>query len=238
MNWLRRLGRAAYEVVVGGAMALGALVLSPLIRHWYNRWNATAAEVNGPMPGDDLVLEPRLGYTRAITIDAPPEAVWPWLAQFGQGRGGFYSYDALENLIGCRIHSVDRILDEHQTLHPDDLIRSGPEEKSRPAWTVIDVEEPRHLVLIGADPVTKQAPPVMEEIPDRGYVAATWQWQLRPTRGGEATRLVVRSRLTFSPHLRLMWRIVEPFNWVMERKMLLGIRDRAERTLTKEGRTV
>lgn len=219
-------------------MALGALVLSPLIRHWYNRWNATEAELNDPMPSDDLVVEPRLGYTRAITIDAPAEDVWAWLAQFGQGRGGFYSYDGLENLIGCRIHSVDRILDEHQTLHPGDLIRSGPPDTTRPAWVVVDVEASHHLVLIGADPVTKQAPSVMTDIPNRGYVASTWQWMLTPIDDGTRTRLIVRQRLAFSPRQWLLWRIVEPFNWVMERKMLLGIRDRAEQIHEKEGGTV
>jgi len=226
---IRRAARAGYEIVVGGTLAAGALLLSPLLRRWYNRWGATAAELEQPMLGDELVAGPKLGYTRAISIDAPPEAVWPWLAQFGQGRGGFYSYDGLENIIGCRIHSADRILPEHQRPQPGDLIRSGPEGKGYAAWQILEVDAPRHLVLMGADPETKAAPPVVEEVPERGYVASTWQWALRPSDDGRSTRLVVRQRLTYSPRQRLLWRIVEPLNFVMERGMLRGLKLRAEK---------
>jgi hypothetical protein len=223
-----RILKAACELIVGGAQVLGALLLSPVVRDRYNRWGATKAELDAPMAGDELVAEPKLGYTRAITIEAPPEAVWPWLAQFGQGRGGFYSYDALENLVGCKIHSTDRILLEHQDPQPGDLIRSGPPGKRYAAWWILDVAEPRHLVMIGADPDTMEAPPIVDAIPDRGYVASTWQWELRPHRDGEATRLVVRQRLIFNPRQRLLWRLVEPLNFVMERAMLRGIKRRAE----------
>jgi hypothetical protein len=225
-----RLQQAARELIVGGALAAGTLVLSPLIRNRYNRWGATEAELAAPMAGDELVAEPKLGYTRAITIDAPPEAVWPWLVQFGQGRGGFYSYDALENLVGCRIHSTDRILPEHQHPEPGALIRSGPPDKGYAAWQILDIEAPRRLVLMGADPETKAAPPVVERVPERGYVASTWQWELRPH--GDATRLVVRQRLTYSPRQWLLWRIVEPLNFVMEAEMLRGIKRRAEAQAT------
>lgn len=219
--------RTVRELVGGGAQVLGTLILSPLLRHRYNRWGATRAEVDGPMPGDELVPEPMLGYTRAITIDAPRGDVWPWLAQFGQGRGGFYSFDALENLVGCRIHSTDRLLPGHQDPRPGDLIRSGPEGKRYAAWQILDVDAPRHLVMMGADPETMEAPPVPDRIPDRGFAASTWQWALRPL-GDGATRVVVRQRLAFSPRQRMLWRFVEPLNFVMEREMLRGIRRRAE----------
>jgi hypothetical protein len=181
------------------------------------------------MPGDDLVNDPKLGYTRGITIAAPPVSVWPWLAQFGQGRGGFYSYDALENVIGCRIHSTDQVLPEHQDPAPGDLIRSGPEGKSYAAWEILSIDAPNHLVMMGAEPAVGKAPPVVDQIPDKGYAASTWQWLLRSATGGESTRLVVRQRLTYSPRQWLLWRIVEPLNFVMERRMLLGVKDRAER---------
>jgi hypothetical protein len=77
------------------------------------------------MPGDELVPQPVLLSTRAVTIDAPPSAVWPWLAQIGQGRGGLYSYDALENLMGLDIHSADTLVPESQQLAPGDLVRLG-----------------------------------------------------------------------------------------------------------------
>jgi hypothetical protein len=78
------------------------------------------------MSGDELVPHPMLGYTRAITIGAPPERVWPWLAQMGQGRAGLDSFDGIENLVGCRIHSADQILPTFQQLAVGDLIRLGP----------------------------------------------------------------------------------------------------------------
>ena len=110
---------ALVDVLVGGTQVLAVAVTAPLGRGRYNRWGATDAEVRAAMPGDDLVASPRLGYTRALSIAAPVERVWPWLVQMGQGRGGLYSFDALENLVGCDIHSVDRIMPEFQALDAD-----------------------------------------------------------------------------------------------------------------------
>lgn len=220
------IGTQLRDLVVGGAQIVGVLLAAPVLRRWYNRWGATPEELTRHLPGDELVLDPKLGYTRVVTIDAPPSDVWPWLVQLGQGRGGFYSFDVLENLIGCRIHSTDRILPEHQHLERGDLVRSGPERY--PCWEVLEVEPPHHLVLMGADPDTLRAPPVVAMIPPKGYVASTWQWVLQPVAAGTATRLLVRQRLTYSRNQALLWHLVEPFNFVMERRMLLGIKQRAE----------
>lgn len=229
-GWNRVL-QVIHDIVVGGLRVLGALVTAPVARRFYNRHGATDHELARPMPGDELVLESKLGYTRAITIDAPVEQVWPWLVQFGQGRGGFYSYDALENLVGCEIHSVDEILPEHQRLEVGDMIRSGRD--TMPCWQVIDVQPPHHLVLIGAGtPADPQVPEVVDEVPERGYVASTWQWSLEPADDGRRTRLIVRQRETYSPNQSWLWHLVEPFNFVMEHRMLRGIRDRAERRST------
>src|ERR1035437_10048332 len=93
--------------LLGLALA-GGLVYAFALRPWFLRWSATSAELSKPLPGDDGVGQPMSGCTRAITIDAPPEKVWPWIAQIGQGRGGFYSYTWLENLVGCKIVNADR----------------------------------------------------------------------------------------------------------------------------------
>lgn len=179
------------------------------------------------MPGDDLVKRPGLGYTRAITIDASPADVWPWLVQIGQGRGGFYSYDGLENLVGCNVRSANHILANQQTLNPGDLIRSGPD--TFPCWVVMDVDAPHHLILLGAGtPANVVVPETVKETPAKDYAVATWQWQLLPVAEGTKTRLVVRQRLVHSPGQRLIWRLVEPINFVMENKMLKGLRARAE----------
>ena len=92
------------EVVEGieGAFLIGAnLALWPLLRGWRLRWGATDDEIQRTLPGDELVPNPKWSYTHTITIRVPPAEVWPWLAQMGQGRGGFYSYEWLENLVGC-----------------------------------------------------------------------------------------------------------------------------------------
>lgn len=218
---VRGAGRAVRDVVVGGAQVLATLVSAPLVRGRYNRWGAEGHELLAPMPGDDLVPRPRLGYTRAVTVDAPVESVWSWLVQIGQGRGGLYSFDGLENLVGCRIHSVDRVVPELQGLAADDLVRMGPD--GYPCFRVASVRAPTDLVLVGADP----RPPHDVAAPD-GPGTATWQFALRPRDGGRSTRLVVRQRLTYPDSAGILWHLVEPVGFVMERQMLRGIRRRAE----------
>ncbi len=217
----------ARQLLTGGSFIAGTLVGAPLLRRWYNRWGASDDELTRPLPGDDLVTQPKLTYTRAVTIAAPPEDVWPWLVQYGQGRGGFYSYDAVENLIGCDIHSTDQILPQHQQLEVGDIIRSGGRD-TFPCWIVMDVDPPHTLVLQGAGtPAEIEVPDVVDEVPERGYVASTWQWVLEPVED-RRTRLIVRQRCTYSPNQAALWHIIEPLNFVMERKMLLGIKERAE----------
>lgn len=211
---------AVKDVVLGGSQVLATTLTAPVGRRWYNRWGATQAEVAGAMPGDELVPAPQLGYTRAITIQAPVTAVWPWLAQIGQGRGGLYSYDGLENLARCDIHSADRVLAQFQDLAVGDLIRLGPQ--GYPCFGVHAVSPPHHLVLVGADPQPPHSPGTAES------GVATWQWELRPTAGGRATRLLVRQRLSYPAGLSVMWHLVEPVGFVMERRMLRGIRRRAQ----------
>lgn len=212
------------EVLLGGTQVLASVLTAPIGRVRYNRWGATDSEVSDPMPGDDLVARPMLGYTRAIGIQAPPEQVWPWLVQMGQGRGGLYSFDGLENLVGCDIHSADRVLEEHQQLGVGDLIRLGP--AGYPCFRVDRLEPGAALVLVGADP---KPPHAAASAGSPGGVA-TWQWQLRPTPDGRGTRLVSRQRLSYPPTtgMHLMWHLVEPVGFVMERQMLLGIKHRVE----------
>jgi hypothetical protein len=213
------------DVLVGGSQLLASLLTAPVGRRRYNRWGALDTEVTLAMPGDELVPRPQLGYTRAVEIAAPPERVWPWLVQLGQGRGGLYSFDRLENLVGCDIHSADRVLPDHQQLQVGDLVRLGP--VGYPCFRVAQVEPGQSLVLVGADP----RPPHAAASTDAPGGVATWQWELRPASGGQRTRLVSRQRLSYPRRvgMHVLWHLVEQVGFVMERQMLLGIKRRAER---------
>lgn len=211
------------DAVGGGAAIAAMLVGSPLLRERYNRWGATRAEQTAAMPGDELVPAPVLTSTRAITIAAPPDAVWPWLAQIGHGRGGLYSYDALENVVGLDLHSAEELLPPEEQLRVGDVVRLG--RPGSPCFSVVSADPGRALVLVSADPVTGRPVPT----PVREGTGATWQWELHGVGDGAATRLVSRQRNVHPRRQRLLWRLVEPVAFVMERRMLLGIRERAER---------
>jgi len=200
-----------------GALAIAAsIVSSPIIRPWYSQWGATKSEVSMALQSDDLVPNPVLESTRAITIQTSASNVWPWLVQMGQGRGGLYSYQRLENLIGCDIHNADRILPEYQDLKIGDKVRLGPE--GYPAFDVVDIKPERSLVLIG---ITLGA-----------SMPTTWVWNflLNPIDDSN-TRMILRSRLDCESSLgnTIMWRgFTDPISFNMERKMLQGIKARAE----------
>jgi hypothetical protein len=119
---MKRRAAAAATAVIGCAAAYFLVV-----RPWQLRWGATDEERGATLDGDDLIANPDLVATRAITVHALADQVWPWIAQLGQGRGGFYSYDALENLVGCDIHSADRVVPEWQDLKVGDQVKLSPE---------------------------------------------------------------------------------------------------------------
>jgi hypothetical protein len=164
---------------IGGAMA--AYVL--LVRGRQLRWGATDDEADGPLPGDELIPHSDLSATRAITVRASADQVWPWIAQLGQGRGGFYSYDLLENLAGCDIHSADRIIPEWQT------IRVGAEVKLAPqvGLEVAALKPARALVLRGGVTMGSTPPPY----------DFSWAFVLREQPDG-TTRLLVRERYGYT----------------------------------------
>jgi len=154
-----------------------------------------------------VVRDPRLVATRAVTVDAPARDVWPWLAQIGQDRGGFYSYDVLENLLGLGIRSADRVEEQWQDLRPGDEVRL-----SSSAVLAVSVVDPPHALVLVA--------------PDASF---SWSFTLHPGRD-RTTRLVVRERYARPrPWAVPLDEAVAAVSTVMTRRMLLGIRDRAER---------
>jgi hypothetical protein len=193
-------------------VAAAAYILFARPRHL--RWGASARECAASLPGDDFIVSPDLVATRAITVRTSPGRVWPWIAQLGQGRGGFYSYDFLENLAGCDIHSADRIVPEWLDIKIGDEIKLAPAV----GLEVIALEPGRSLVLRGGVPVGTAPPPY----------DFTWAWVLRDEPDGTA-RLLVRERYAYTrPWARFLVEPVEAVSFVMSQKMLRGIRDRAE----------
>jgi len=206
---MKRPAAAAGAAVIGSA---AAYVL--VVRPWQLRWGATDEERDATLAGDDLIPNRDLTATRAITVHAPAERVWPWIAQLGQGRGGFYSYDALENLVGCDIHSADRIVTEWQDLKVGDQVKLHPEV----GLGVAVVEPGRALVLRGGVPMGAVPPPY----------DTTWAFVVREQSDG-TTRLLVRERYVYTKRWAPL--LVEPVAavaFVMSQRMLRGIRDRAE----------
>jgi hypothetical protein len=209
--------RATAKAALTAAAVAGAVALA---RSRSLRWGATREEADASLPGDDLITLTGLSATRAITIRAEAAAVWPWIAQLGQGRGGFYSYDALENLVGCDIHSADHIVPEWQTIAVGDEVRLHPEG----GLEVASVDPGSALVLRGAVPMGATPPPY----------DFTWAFVVRDAAGG-GSRLIVRERYGYLNGWAPL--LVEPVSWVsflMSRRMLLGIRDRAEQPLDPE----
>jgi hypothetical protein len=207
---MRRRAAAAGAAVMGGAAAY--LLVG---RSWQLGWGATDEECGAALAGDDFLANPDLVATRAITVHAPADQVWPWIAQLGQGRGGFYSYDALENLVGCDIHSADRVVAEWQDVKVGDQVRLAPEV----GLGVAVVEPGRALVLRGGVPMGAVPSPY----------DFTWAFVLRERPDG-TTRLVVRERYGYTRRWAPL--LVEPVAvvaFVMSQRMLRGIRDRAER---------
>jgi len=197
--------------LIGGA----TVACTVLARRWQLRWGATDQESEEPLPGDNLITHADLAATRAITIRASSSEVWPWIAQLGQGRGGFYSYDFLENLVGCEIHSADRIVPEWQDIGVGGEVRFAPEV----GLTVASLEQGRSVVLRGGVPIGNNPPPY----------DFTWAFVLREE-PNKTTRLLVRERYAYTRSwARLVVEPTEVLSFVMSQKMLRGIKERAER---------
>lgn len=204
---------------VGAALAYGFLLVTATLivaRPWHQRWGTRAAERGAPIDFEEGVEVPRYRVDRAVSIAAPPEQVWPWLAQIGQDRAGFYSYDWLERAFGDDVHNADSLVPAWQQRQVGDLVRaaqptflSGRLGDSL-GWRISAWDPPRSLSL------------------------EKWGTFVVVAAGGDSSRLIVhergsgRPRIAALPAALLSFYFVEPAHFVMERGMLLGIKARAE----------
>jgi hypothetical protein len=215
LSWSRRL--LALGLIFAGLGVAFFLAIQP----WYSRWGATDEEIAAPLPGDAIAANVTSQDTRAITIDRPIEQVWPWLAQLGQDRGGFYSFDLLENLVGCQMPIEDVLRPARQTWAIGDRLWMYPPEKAGGiGFAVLREYDPGRALAFGT-----HVPGVAPSI-DSG----SWTFVLRKI-DPWTTRLIVRSRAESSP----TWRgrafdraIFSPAHFVMERRTMIGLKEVAE----------
>lgn len=197
----------SHKLAITAAALVGYVALAAVSRRWYLQWGATADEVEQPLPGDEFMDHASANH--AITIHAPVDAVWPWLKQIGQDKAGFYSYSFLENLVAADIHNVDRIVPAWQHLKAGDTIRLGSKKVygDKPLLPVLALEENRYFVL------------------------KEWgAFVLKPI-DNHTSRLLIRShgkKNGWGMRL-LLFLFLDPIHFLMERRMLIGLKERAER---------
>ncbi len=206
---------ATTEAMRRGSIALAwiassAILYQLLLRRPILNWGSTNAEAHARLPGDELLEDADGISTRAITIDAPASAVWPWIAQMGPApRGGAYTYDWIENLLGLDMHSSDRVLPEYQHPQVGDTLGYG---KNR--MRLERVEPDRVLAIRSED--------------------GNWVWSFVLHEQNERTRLISRNRFRLPSMTAKIGMVpMEPGSLIMERKMLRGVKQRAERLATE-----
>lgn len=189
-----------------GSVAVLATSYLRWVRPWQLTWGATDDEVTAALPGDEVVGRPSFNATRAVSIAAPPECIYPWLVQMGVGRAGWYSYDVLDNLARP---SATVILPEHQQIEVGDVVPMSPDGKQ--GMRVLDFRPDSWLLWWD------------------GVGDSTWAWSIQPAADG-TSRLVsrVRMRYRWLSVSIVFGLLVEFFDLVMMRRAMLGIAQRAE----------
>ena len=193
------------------SLAVLAIAITFLLTPWMDRWGATEEEIAATYPGDKLVLDPVSIINRVVTINASPEQIYPWIVQLGAGKGGYYSYSGFEtNILRCEIINANRIHEEWQGLEVGDKVKMCPNESAPPAYTVALIE-PNHVIAMGHQ--------------ENELWVNLWQFVIVPQEDG-TTRLILRTRDMVSGGF---WTVIHPGIFIMERGMLLGIKERAEK---------
>jgi hypothetical protein len=215
--------RQAHAVADGlrGAALIAANLATPFLRGKRSRWGLDQTQAARSLPGDELVPNAAWSYTHGVEIEAPAAAVWPWVAQVGADRAGFYSYEWLENLLGCELENAERVNEEWQ-IQPNDRLSLHPK---LPPLRVERYEAGHYFVAFA--PVDEQA-----RARDKPWCSVSWLFFVEPL-GAQRCRLISRYRADHSHHFaaRLGFgpALIEPISFVMDRSMLLGVKERAER---------
>ena len=170
--------------------------------------------------------EPKSVYSHGIQINAPVEYVWPWIVQMGKSRGGFYSYEALENLIGLEIYNADKILEEYQHPKVGEIIPFGPD-----SGYPLAIVKPNEALVIETCENLKQKTlfDPKDGYPEK-YLHISWLWYVEPL-GPQSSRFISRNRVDFNDGMVNKFKfsiLAEPMVFAMDRKMCLGIKKRAE----------
>lgn len=191
------------------AIVIGVIAVA-LLMPSMDRLGASSDEISASLPGDELVPSPNIGYTRAVSINASPEQIYPWIVQLGADRGGWYSYEWFEtNVLHCKNTNADRIHEEWQGLEVGGQVKMCPDEKMPPAYEVARMD-PDQAIVLGHQ--------------DGERWVEVWQFVMVPQEDG-STRLIIRSRSEMGGWF---WNIMRPGEFIMMRGMMLGIKERAE----------
>jgi len=205
-KFLKVLGILAILAILAAVFVAVIILLTP----WMDRWGATDAEVNATFPGDELVTAPASFVNRTVTIEASPEEIYPWLLQLGADKGGLYSYTAFEGLINCPMTNADRIHEEWQGLEIGDEVKMCVTGPAPPPYIVAQIL-PNEALVMGHQ--------------ENGEWVDLWQFILVP-QSDQSTRLILRTRTMM---VGGFWDIIHPGVFVMERGLLLGVKERAEK---------
>ena len=197
--------------IIGILVGLVVLVISVIaaLTPWMDRWGATDAEIAATYPGDELLPEPASFVNRAITIQAPPEAIYPWIVQLDARKGGWYSYTWLESLIRCPMVNADRIHEEWQDLKVGDEVHMCPNDPAPPPYIVAQIH-PDQAIVMGHQ--------------ENGQWVDLYQFVIVPQSDG-TSRLILRTRTNA---VGGFWTVAHSGFFIMERGLLYGVKERAE----------
>jgi hypothetical protein len=214
---------------IRGAAIMVAAAVTPFLRGARSHWGLDKALADRAYPGDNLVADPRWSWTHGVEIDAPADEVWPWLAQIGANRAGFYSYQWLENLAGCKVHNAEAI-HPGWSIHEDGAMLLHPE---MPPLSIVAVSSGQYFVAHAPADAAARAK-------NQRWAEVSWLFFVEPIDGGRRCRFISRYRCACSDdlatRLQLGPALLEPIGFAMDRRMLLGVKERAEREARKRER--